>query len=393
MPSPARAPEQIIRDWLEQNGATRVGLDALEQTWGIDRLQSADRRRIADALDRVGVDVDPPLQRVSRSERLSLSVREAEPDRQAYVQAPDVEGAPAAASDEAAEPPSPAPPDHAPRPRGRRRIRRAQSLLNRATPPAPTPTSTAREDALRADAAREQARVEREQERQRVRAEMAERSEREREEREREEREQVEAQERDALEQERIEQEARASEEREREQSSAEAEYRRERERARAEAAEREAEAERDAEAAAVPAAPAQPISRAALGVAAVGLALMVLGSLGPWAKAVFVTDYGIDRSGIPVIGAAVVAAALLFLHVRRGRESWLPLVIAALGAFAAALVAGDYRELVDDSFVSPTWGLYAAFLGSVVLVCLSMSLLVRRRGPLEQPRNETPSS
>ena len=29
----ARAPEEIIRDWLAQNGPTRVKIDAFEQTW------------------------------------------------------------------------------------------------------------------------------------------------------------------------------------------------------------------------------------------------------------------------------------------------------------------------------------------------------------------------
>jgi uncharacterized membrane protein (UPF0136 family) len=33
----------------------------------------------------------------------------------------------------------------------------------------------------------------------------------------------------------------------------------------------------------------------------------------------------------------------------------------------------------VDDSFVGPDWGLYMAFIGSAVLICLSMALLVRR--------------
>ena len=72
----ARAPEEIIRDWLADNGPTRVALDAFEQTWGIERMGPRDRRRVAAALARVGVSCDPPLARVSRGERVLLAVEE-----------------------------------------------------------------------------------------------------------------------------------------------------------------------------------------------------------------------------------------------------------------------------------------------------------------------------
>lgn len=354
MASPARAPEQIIREWLDRNGTTRVGLEALEQTWGIDSLGASDRRRIAEALDRAGVEIDPPLRRATRSEKVTLSVRGPEPKR---TTAP----APTPGASQAPAPPTA---------RGRAG-RRARALLARAEPPAksppPVPTSPAREEALRADAAREQARA--------VRG------------RERREREEAAAQARAEVERTRAEEEARAGEQAgadaQRKRATAEAEYQRDRKRARARAAEQapatpepaRAEPEPDADEA-----PAEPVPRRTAGLIGAGVALMVLGSLGPWAKAVFVTDYGIDRSGLVVIAAAVFAGAALFLHLRRGRDSWLPLLTAAAGAFAAALVAGDFRDLVDDSFVSPTWGLYMAFLGSVMVVGISMALLVRRR-------------
>ena len=114
------------------------------------------------------------------------------------------------------------------------------------------------------------------------------------------------------------------------------------------------------------------------------GLALMVLGSLGPWAKAVLVTDYGTDANGVFVLVAAVVIGASLLVHLRRRRDSWLPLVAAAAGAFAAAAIAADFREYVDDSFVGPDWGLYVAFVGSVTTVLVSMSLLVRQPTTVE---------
>ncbi len=105
----------------------------------------------------------------------------------------------------------------------------------------------------------------------------------------------------------------------------------------------------------------------------------MVVGSLGPWAQDVFVTDYGLDRDGALVIGLAGLAALVLALHARRARFSLLPVVAAALGAVAVGVFASEFRDLLDDNFVDPAWGLYAAAAGSALLVGLSMSLMVRR--------------
>lgn len=105
----------------------------------------------------------------------------------------------------------------------------------------------------------------------------------------------------------------------------------------------------------------------------------MVIGSLGPWAKDIFVTDYGLDRDGALVIAAAGLAALVLALHARRGRPSRLPILAAGLGALAIGILAADFRDVVDDTFVEPAWGIYAAAAGSALLVALSMTLLVRR--------------
>ncbi len=111
-----------------------------------------------------------------------------------------------------------------------------------------------------------------------------------------------------------------------------------------------------------------------------IALALMVFGSLGPWARDVFVTDYGIDRSGYAILAITLVAGLLLALHARRGRRSLLPLAAALLATAALVILAADFRELVDDGLVSPAWGLYLAFAGSAALVALSMALLTDRR-------------
>ena len=125
-------------------------------------------------------------------------------------------------------------------------------------------------------------------------------------------------------------------------------------------------------------AAPIRPRT-ASLGLAAAALGLMVLGALSPWAKNIFVTDYGLDRDGALVLGTATIAAILLVVHARRGRPHGLPMVTAALGALAIGIVAADFRDIVDDTFVEPAWGLYVTAAGATMLVALSMSLLVRR--------------
>jgi len=123
---------------------------------------------------------------------------------------------------------------------------------------------------------------------------------------------------------------------------------------------------------------PAEPRA-VSLWLVALAIGLMVAGSLGPWAKDIFVTDYGLDRDGALVMGAAGLAALVLALHARHGRQSSLPIVAAALGALAIGIVASEFREVLDDTFVEPAWGLYAAAAGSVLLVIVSMALLVRR--------------
>ena len=201
-----RPPEQVIRDWLEDHGSATVGIAALEQTWEVEQLGTRERRKVQQALESVGVAVEPSLVDASRSDRLELSL----------VDSDEVSGV---------------------------------SLEPRAAP----------------------------------------------------------------------------------------------------------------------------------LGLAAVAVGLMVIGSLGPWAKDVFVTDYGLDRDGALVIAAGGLAALVLGLHARRARPSRLPVVAAALGAVAVGILAADFRDVIDDSLVEPAWGLYVAAAGAALLVALSMSLLVRR--------------
>jgi hypothetical protein len=111
----------------------------------------------------------------------------------------------------------------------------------------------------------------------------------------------------------------------------------------------------------------------------AVPLGLMALGALGPWAENIFATEQGIDGNGWVVLAAGAAGTLLLGLHLRRGRASPLPLVAALAGAAAAAVVAADFRDFLDDALVNPAWGLYVSFAGAALLVAVSTAALTRR--------------
>jgi len=262
------APEQTIRRGLERNGSTQVGTSAIAQAWALGRLDADDRRRIAAALQRAGVVVEPPLVRAAVHDTLHLSL------------APSAAPAAAPPTDVRTEPEAHGQPTAKPARDATPPARDATPRARNATPPAGDPTPPARDATPPA----------------------------------------------------------------------------------------------RD------PTPPAEPTGRPLAGrLGALAIALMVLGAFAPWAKAIFVTDYGTDRAGWLVLAVAVVAGVLLLVHAGRGARSPMPLVTALLGTVAVAVVASELRELTDDQFVDPAWGVYAAFAGSAGLVACSIAQLVRR--------------
>lgn len=306
------APEQAIRRWLDEEGSATVGMDALAQSWRLESVGAADRRKIAAALGRVGVLVDPPLERAGKRDKLTLRLT-AEQGSEAGA------GAPAAAEAEAARQAAPARAAGSGRRAPLRRFRhlrpqtrRPRSLAPPAAPPAEAlehePPAAPREPSPETEPEMPPG----------------------------------------------IEPDHQPPPE-----------------------SETEPAPQPPPEPAVAP--EPQPRRPLALRLVPIALALMVLGSLGPWAKNIFVTDYGIDRAGYVVLAAALVAGVLLLLHARASRRSVLPLLAALAATAAVVVVAADFRELVDDEFVGPAWGLYAAFAGSAALVGLSMSLLTRR--------------
>ena len=218
-------PEQTIRRWLTRNGPVDVGLDAIEETWGLETLTAGDRRRIGRALEEAGVICEPPLRRAGRRDKLHLSLEEgAGPE-----------------------------PEPEPEPKPERE---------------PEPAPPRAEDA---------------------------------------------------------------------------------------------------------------PDGAAALRLAPLALALMVVGSLGPWAKNIFVVDYGPERAGLLVIVLAAAAGLLLLAHARSGRRAALPIAAALTATVAVIVVVSDFRELLDDELLGPAWGLYVAFAGSAAMIAIAMLQLARR--------------
>jgi len=118
---------------------------------------------------------------------------------------------------------------------------------------------------------------------------------------------------------------------------------------------------------------------RAALKLAPLAIALMVVGSVGPWAKSIFVVDYGLDRAGLLVIVLGAIAGLLLLAHNRTGGRAFLPLAAALVATVAVAVVVTEFRELLDDDLLGPAWGLYVAFAGSAAMVAIAMLQLARR--------------
>jgi hypothetical protein len=116
----------------------------------------------------------------------------------------------------------------------------------------------------------------------------------------------------------------------------------------------------------------------------------MIVGALGPWAKALgIVSVSGVDGDGWFVVAAAVVAAFLLWRHAQAGGRGPLVGIIVA-GAVAAAVCAIDLIDIQSKSsteffgedvdVIDPAWGIYACLLGSGALIVATIRLWPPRR-------------
>jgi hypothetical protein len=103
--------------------------------------------------------------------------------------------------------------------------------------------------------------------------------------------------------------------------------------------------------------------------------ALMALGAIGPWAKALFVSVSGLEGDGWFVLLGAVVIVVMIVVHLRRHanrpRRPWWPFMVgllaAAIAAFTAIYDASNIQREISDS--EPPGGRQRG-LGLVALVC-----------------------
>jgi hypothetical protein len=107
---------------------------------------------------------------------------------------------------------------------------------------------------------------------------------------------------------------------------------------------------------------------------------LMVVGALGPWAKALggFVSVSGTDGDGTVVLIAGLVVVGIVALMLRRKRL-WMvviSLLAAVIGAFTSIYDLANIKSVVDSSSGMATvgWGLWLDAIASMSAV---LALLV----------------
>lgn len=127
---------------------------------------------------------------------------------------------------------------------------------------------------------------------------------------------------------------------------------------------------------------------------AVVGLALMVVGAIGPWASVLgVITIDGTDdgKDGWIVLGGAVVGAVFVGLFVLT-RRRWLLLLAVLAGAAGVATAAydiGDIKSLAASEggrAVDTEWGIYVALGGSTVVVVMCIAAFFSSRGQAREP-------
>lgn len=119
----------------------------------------------------------------------------------------------------------------------------------------------------------------------------------------------------------------------------------------------------------------------------------MIVGSFGPWARVLFVTVSGVDGDGWFVVGAAVVALVMLYLHAKQPLRRWPLIVSAVAGGVALAIVISDGKDIFgdqssgeeddlfgDSDLISPGWGIVMAGLASASLIASSIALFLQTR-------------
>jgi hypothetical protein len=103
----------------------------------------------------------------------------------------------------------------------------------------------------------------------------------------------------------------------------------------------------------------------------------VVIGSIGPWASALWLTVNGTAGDGKLTLGAAIVAIIIVIAAARR---RWIGVPVAFVGLVAAAVAVYDIVSLSGQPAVSVGWGLYLLAIGGIVTVVGSIRHLLGRR-------------
>ncbi len=125
---------------------------------------------------------------------------------------------------------------------------------------------------------------------------------------------------------------------------------------------------------------------------AGASIVFMVVGAIGPWARALsFLAFSGLDGDGWFVLAAALISATALALHSTRSFASDWALVFiviagvvastAAISALAQLLGVQSTELLGETDLAAPGWGLWLATLASVSLVLAASTAFVRGAG------------
>ncbi len=144
--------------------------------------------------------------------------------------------------------------------------------------------------------------------------------------------------------------------------------------------------------------------------------ALVIIGSFGPWARALFVSVSGTDGDGVVTLlgGVAAVGAAFFFARTSLRPRPWWPLAlclgVAVVGVGITANVwwdletsdgSEDSSSTSDDEFafdfdtdalVTVSWGLMLTLVASISLA-VAAAFNFRRRNAIESAPQSEPAT
>ena len=120
--------------------------------------------------------------------------------------------------------------------------------------------------------------------------------------------------------------------------------------------------------------------------ISGAGIALLVLGALGPWVTTTGFSESGLNSDGIITLILGLIAGGFLFLaHRRKTAPSRIAIGIIAILCLAIAII--DINNVNDTDLGVPGfeasvgWGLWVTAAGSVVLA-VSAVLMGRSEKP-----------